>query len=170
MGPLTGRSSGSSPLRLMFAASTSLVPAAPSIKGSRGSSQRPLPLMCQGVLRPWPASSAPFFLPLARKIPLRLDLKALLSMTSSPQENGLPCPHGSGLSAVTSMYWRLRLMKKLACQGDLRYNHILDSNVARGALVKGRSSSKALAQRCCCSSRGRTVPGLSLWPDAPQYC
>ena len=40
----------------------------------------------------------------------------------------------------------LTLMNKLAAAGDLRYNHILDSNVAKGSLTKRRSSSSVLSR------------------------
>ena len=58
-------------------------------------------------LRPWP-SLLFFFHLLKRRIPPRLDLQASLSMISSLQENGFSFPHGSVLSAISLMGWRVR--------------------------------------------------------------
>ena len=58
----------------------------------------------------------------------------------------------------------LTLMNKLAKSSDLRYLHVLDSNVARGALTKGRSSSRSL-RVLLLRAAVTQVPGFCLWPD-----
>ena len=54
----------------------------------------------------------------------------------------------------------LTLMNKLSSEGDLRDNHILDSNVARGALIKGRCSWRALRPVLCKAAAVQVAAGL----------
>ena len=54
----------------------------------------------------------------------------------------------------------LTLMNKLAKSRDLRYLHVLDSNVARGALTKGRSSSRSLRVPLLRAAATQVVGGL----------